>query len=148
MWKYGYPFPPIIYKDSYHKCTLNYSDDEIKRVSEKCNKPYNNYDKPLNRYKINTNTNTEDIENSSHNKTIKEATGVLMHMLQSFGINDKEQIRKVVHYVTSSNKPYNVRANSNDTIYSYLHDESKLLNVYEKIKETLHKYDIQIPDDM
>ena len=132
IWNDEDSIPPIIYDTHYHRYLLNYSDDDIERLSKGCNnkQKYKNKD--------------ETSEDSHKNKTIKEITGVLLHMLQSFGIKDKEQIRKVVHYVASPHKEYQAKASPYDTIYTYLHDESKLLNVYEKVKVILQKYDIRV----
>ena len=129
-----YYLPPFIFEFYYYKYFLKYTEDDINLLSSK----------ESNQKQSDKNTP----QNTRRQETIKELTGVLSYMLQSFGINDKEQIRKVAHYVATPNKKYYTKTDSNDTVYDYLHHESKLYNVYDKIKETLQRFDIPIPENL
>ena len=98
------------------------------------------------------NTETKDAKKEKESPkelSIKLKTGVLRFMLESFGIRDKEQVRKVAHFVLQHGvTPYSIKTNSNDTIYSYLHDDKKLFKVTNEIKKVLKEYNVDIPEGL
>ena len=69
-------------------------------------------------------------------------------MLESFGIRDKEQCRKLIHYALTPDKPYSAKTDSNDTIYSYLHNDKQYYGAVEAIKEKLKYYSVDIPEGL
>ncbi len=78
----------------------------------------------------------------------KRKAGVLRFMLESFGVRDKEQCRKLIHYALIPDKPYSAKTDSNDTIYSYLHNDKQYSGSVDSIKEKLQYYGIEIPQGL
>ena len=77
---------------------------------------------------------------------VKLRTGVLLYMLESLGVKDREAIRKIVHFALKYGKePYSAKTNSSDTIYSYLHNEKQLVNLTNEIQRILNEYGLEIP---
>ena len=69
-------------------------------------------------------------------------------MLESFGVRDKELCRKLIHYALVPDKPYSVKTDSNDTIYSYLHNDKQFYGSVDAIKEKLQYYSVDIPQGL
>ena len=80
--------------------------------------------------------------------SIKKGVGVLLFMLESFGVKDKEQVRKIAHFALRHGVPYKNKTNSNDTIYSYLHNDAQLFKITNEIKKVLREYNVDIPEGL
>lgn len=81
--------------------------------------------------------------------SVKKRTGVLRYMLESFGVKDKESARKLIHFALfHGHKKYNSKTDSNDTVYSYLHNDKQLFKLTEDIKAVLDEYDVPIPEGL
>lgn len=91
---------------------------------------------------------TTPFDSSSPVDSNKRRAGVLRFMLESFGIRDKEQCRKLIHYALIPDKPYSAKTDSNDTIYSYLHNDKQYYGSVEAIKEKLKYYSVDIPEGL
>ena len=92
--------------------------------------------------------NINPFDNNSSIDSNKRRAGVLRFMLESFGIRDKEQCRKLIHYALTPDKPYSAKTDSNDTIYSYLHNDKQYYGAVEAIKEKLKYYSVDIPEGL
>lgn len=89
----------------------------------------------------------ENVEDAKE-LTIKQRVGVIFFMLECFGVKDKEQVRKLAHFVVKDKEPYKAKTNSNDTIYSILHNDKQIFKLTPYFKETLKRYGLPIPQGL
>ena len=97
---------------------------------------------------VKQNQSTNPFDNTSPQDSNKRRAGVLRFMLESFGVRDKELCRKLIHYALVPDKPYSVKTDSNDTIYSYLHNDKQFYGSVDAIKEKLQYYSVDIPQGL
>lgn len=80
--------------------------------------------------------------------TIKQRVGVIKFMLECFGVKEPEQVRKLAHFVVKDKEEYTEKTNSNDTIYSILHNDKQIYKLTPYFKKTLKRYGLTIPDGL
>lgn len=103
-------------------------------------------------YLLKRTTDNKDYNPSDVNEvkdlTIKQRVGVIMFMMECFEVKDKEKVRKIAHFVVKDKEPYSNKTNSNDTIYSILHNDKQIFKLTPYFKEVLKKYGLPIPDGL
>ena len=90
----------------------------------------------------------KEIENVKE-MSAKRRSGILLYMLESFGVKDREQARRLIHFALfHGKKKFKVKTDSNDTVYSYLHNDKQLFKLTGDIKSVLKEYDVPIPEGL